>query len=216
MAGKGQKLKADWTIVERDYSAGVLSIRAIAELHGVSPAAVVAHAKKDGWTRDQSKVVQARAEKLAATAAMREQLADGRDATNREYREAVANIVANVKIRHRQDIERMRALALRMISELEAETANYQDFQDLAKLLKDTKEESGVRRLGVFDKVLSSGARTERLKDLTAIIRTLVSLEREAYGMPDPNAELNAAKNEPPPQPDMAQLLAAIAQKLPG
>lgn len=216
MAGKGAQVKADWEIVERDYSAGVLSIRQIAKIHSVSPAAVCAQAKKGGWTRDQSKVVQARAEKLAATAVMREQLADGKAATAKEYRDAVATVVAQVKVRHRQDIERMRALALRMLAELEAETQNYQDFQKLADLLTQTKEIGGVRRLEVYNKVLSSTARVERLKDLTAIIRTLVTLEREAYGMPDPNAELNANKTAPPPQQDAATMLAQIAAILPG
>ncbi|AIU88322.1 terminase small subunit [Pectobacterium odoriferum] len=45
--------KTDWESIKRDYAAGQLSIRAIAELHGVSDTAIRKSAKKEGWTKPE-------------------------------------------------------------------------------------------------------------------------------------------------------------------
>ncbi|WP_219951448.1 terminase small subunit [Dickeya zeae] len=45
--------KTDWEPIKRDYCAGELSIRAIAERHGVSDTAIRKMAKKEGWPKPE-------------------------------------------------------------------------------------------------------------------------------------------------------------------
>ena len=42
----------DWAGIERDYRAGVMSVREIAKWYGVSHTAINKRAKADGWTRE--------------------------------------------------------------------------------------------------------------------------------------------------------------------
>lgn len=51
----------DWTTVEKDYRAGIKTLRQIAEENGVSHVAVQKRAKRDGWTRDADARVSAKA-----------------------------------------------------------------------------------------------------------------------------------------------------------
>jgi hypothetical protein len=45
------KKEVDWKVVEREYRAGVKTMRKLADEHGISHAAVGKRAKRDGWTR---------------------------------------------------------------------------------------------------------------------------------------------------------------------
>ena len=42
----------DWEAVERDYRAGIKTLRAMAEEHGITHGAINKRAKRDMWTRD--------------------------------------------------------------------------------------------------------------------------------------------------------------------
>ena len=44
----------DWEAVEREYRAGQLSNRMIAEKHGISETAIRKRAKRDGWERERA------------------------------------------------------------------------------------------------------------------------------------------------------------------
>lgn len=46
-----ERKTVDWEAVERDYRAGVLSLREIATRHGCSHVAITKRAKRDGWER---------------------------------------------------------------------------------------------------------------------------------------------------------------------
>lgn len=47
-----EKKAPDWIAIEGEYRAGVESIRAIADKHGVSDTAIRKQAKQKGWSRD--------------------------------------------------------------------------------------------------------------------------------------------------------------------
>lgn len=51
MANPDKKV-TDWVAIEGEYRAGVESIRAIADRHGISEGAVRKQAKQKGWSRD--------------------------------------------------------------------------------------------------------------------------------------------------------------------
>lgn len=49
-----EKAAPDWVAIEGEYRAGVQSVRAIADAHGISEAAIRKKAKQKGWMRDPS------------------------------------------------------------------------------------------------------------------------------------------------------------------
>ena len=111
----------DWEAVERDYRAGVTSVSAVAEKHGVSLSQVKIRAKRDGWTRDLSSEIRARAKAKVAqidVQALVEQSASesaGKSAKliKRAIEEA-SDVAAGVIVRHRADIRLQHERAMRL------------------------------------------------------------------------------------------------------
>ena len=58
-----ERKQVDWEGVERDYSAGLLSLREIGAKYGVDEAYIRRKAKKNDWSRDLSAKIQSKAEK---------------------------------------------------------------------------------------------------------------------------------------------------------
>jgi IS5 family transposase len=65
-------MKADWSVIKRQFETGQHSIRALAKVHGISEKAIRKKRDKYGWERKLSAEVKARTrekivERLAAT-----------------------------------------------------------------------------------------------------------------------------------------------------
>ena len=58
----------DWEAIERAYRAGLLSVRAIGESHGVNHATILKRAKKEDWKRDLTDQVRAATKQKVTTA----------------------------------------------------------------------------------------------------------------------------------------------------
>jgi hypothetical protein len=107
----------DWEGVERDYRAGVATLRQIAETYKTNHVSVLKRARSEGWDRDLSARI---AEKAAALITRQEA---NKSATNlvteREVVESNAHVVAIVALAQRRDIKGLRDLAARYKDELE-------------------------------------------------------------------------------------------------
>ena len=97
--------------------------------------------------------------------------------------------IAQVHGEHRADITRFRRLVLTLLAELEAQTDQPELFERLADLVNkgddaDDNGRSRARRLSeAYQRAMSVAGRTKTLKDLADALKTLIALEREAYGM---------------------------------
>jgi hypothetical protein len=182
-----EKTQADWEAIERDYRAGVLSVREIASHHGVSHTAVQKRAKGDkvrqAWSRDLNAKIQARADALVAKREVATQVATERMATDRIVIEANAQRIAQVRGEHRADINRMRALVLRLLEECEAEAATPGLFASLGEIMASPDERGRDRAREAYDKAISLPQRIKGVKELAEALRVLVGMEREAYGI---------------------------------
>jgi len=155
-----QRTTPDWERVEADYRAGLLSLREIATKDGhVTEGAIRKKAKKLGWTRDLAAKIQAKADDLVRKEAVRipgTQQTEYAPAAERVLVEANAHAIAGVRLRHRKDISTGQTACLEMLTELSASVK-------------------------AQDKPLSARAAT--LKTLTDSLKSLVTLEREAWGL---------------------------------
>jgi hypothetical protein len=180
-----EKKAPDWERIEADYRAGLLSVREIAVAQGVSHVAIGKRAKRDGWERDLGAKIKAKAEALVTSRTVTKEVTAQRVATDRAIIEANAEVIANVRIQHRQDIGRARTLAMGLLAELEIQTSNRELLEELGEVLGGTDTESGLsdKMIALYQAVTSLPGRTKTMKDLGDTLHKLIGLERDAYNI---------------------------------
>ena len=188
-----EKRTIDWERIEVQYRAGLLSTREIAAQHRVSHTAINKRAKTEGWDRDLSARIRARAEAVVSKAEVSAEVSNAKLATDREVVEAAGNLVASIHLTQRSDIKRARAVGMKLLAELEAQTDELDLVEQLADAIRDDDPE---KRLDALERVISLGSRTKVAKDLADTLKNLVGLEREAYG-------IDRIPPEPPPAPEI-------------
>lgn len=179
-----EKKTPDWERIEADYRAGVLSLREIAGANpGINHVAIARRAKKEGWTRDLSAKIQAKADELVTREAVTDAVTANSSVSERQIIEANAARIAQVRGEHRADISRMRKLVLDLLAELEAVTGNVGLFEELGEFLRGDGESADTKRAEVYSRAISMASRIDGLKKLADAMKTLIALEREAYGL---------------------------------
>lgn len=180
-----KKAQIDWELIERDYRAGVLSVREIAASQGITHGAINKRAKRDGWLRDLKAKIQAKADALVSKREVSTLVSAERVATEKTIVDGNAQRIADVRMEHRGDILRMRRLVLAMLTELEIETDSPDLFEELGELLRSEDDKGQDKRNDIYRKVIGSAGRIDSMKKLAETLRVLVTLEREAYGIDD-------------------------------
>ncbi len=181
------KTQPDWERIELDYRAGILSLREIAGGHTLTEGAIRKRAKRDGWERDLAAKIQAKADALVRKAEVRSQYAV---TSERQIIEANAERIAQVRGEHRADITRMRTLVLRLLSECEAEAGDPTLFAELGEILRKPDANGTDRLNDAYNKAIALPTRIKGVKDLADTLKTLISMEREAY-------DIGAAASQP-------------------
>lgn len=183
------KTLPNWVQIEADYRAGVKSLRQIAEENGITHGAVNKRAKRDDWSRDLAAKIKAKADALVSKAAVSTEESAKKAVTEKQTVEANAQTQADVRLAHRADIKRSRALALSLLAELEAQSTKPEVFAQIEQALAERKEGEDLppaaRKLlsDGLSKALSLGGRTVTFKALAEALRITISLEREAFGI---------------------------------
>lgn len=127
----------DWEGVERDYRAGVATLRQIAETYGTTHTTVANRAKEKGWDRDLSAKIAAKAEAILSKANLASDLYKTPD--EKQIVESNAQVVAIVALAHRRDIKGLRDLAARYKDELEDCEEDLQKRASILKTLTDVQ-----------------------------------------------------------------------------
>ena len=126
----------DWDRIEPLYRAGVRSLKDIGSEFGVSAPGILKKAKKEGWSRDLSGKIRAKAEAQVNAAAVNASVNAETKVRERDVIEANAQAIANALLSHRKDIARNRGLANKLLTELEAQVDNPEEFEKLGETLK--------------------------------------------------------------------------------
>lgn len=185
-----KKVAPDWERIEADYRAGLLSVREIAAAHGISHTYINTRAKKFGWAKDLSKRIQDKAEAVVSTATVSSGVSMETTLSDKAIVDANAQVIANIRLAHRTDISRSRTLAMSLLGELEAQTGGLELFEQLGEILRSEDDKGQDKRNDIYQKVISSAGRIDGMKKLSDTLKTLVGLEREAYGISAPQ-EIN-------------------------
>jgi hypothetical protein len=193
-----KKAAPDWERIEADYRAGILSIREIAAAQGITDTAIRKRAKREEWVRDLAERIQAKADALVRTAQVRSEVRTESAISERELIASGAETLAHVHLTQRKDVGRARVLAMALLAELESETGNIELFEQLGVMLRSDDEKGQDKRNDLYQKVISSAGRIESMKKLAETLKTLIGLEREAYGLSDVQKVELTGKNGAP------------------
>lgn len=185
------KPTADWERIEADYRVGVRSLREIAAAHSITEGAIRKRAKRDGWTKNLAPKVRAKADALVRKETVRTELVrtDPAQSATAESRtsnlsekitvDIEATVQSRIRLSHRTDIAKSRALVVTLMDELKAET----ERPEPKKVTKATPAR------------LPLSTRTTIAKSLAEALKTTIGLEREAYAIvSDANLENPIAK----------------------
>ncbi len=150
-----EAIAPDWGKIELDYRAGIKVLRQIASEHGITEGAIRKRAKAEDWERDLGAKIQAKSDAIVQKETVRNLVRKEYSAYHEnDLVTANAEITAGVRLEHRKDVQNLRRIAKKFSEELEA------DETDVPLPAKITS-----------------------LKNLSDTTKTLIALEREAFGI---------------------------------
>lgn len=150
-----EKKPVDWVEIERDYRSGTMSIRELAAWYGISDTAIRKRAKRDGWTR-------------AETKASSQREPDREPEPAKVY---VGTVLTPENTTPEAIVGRGRNLVMRMMDELDATTTRNGELEALIVSSTDEADASGQR--AALMQAVSLKTRSDVLKALATAAKTL-------------------------------------------
>lgn len=175
-----KKAPTDWESIEKDYRAGVLSIREVAKIHGVSDTAIRKKAKAESWQRDLTERVneQVRAELVRNTVRASD------PQTEREIVDAAAATVVQVVRSHRTRIGHGNDLVDLLTKQLMDVAGKREDFEQAIDL-ECAGDKSPERRTRLM-KAVALSTHAGMAVNLANALKVLIGLERQAFNLDAP------------------------------
>lgn len=170
----------DWDAVGKEFRAGIRSLRDIAAEHRISESGLRKHARREGWERDLTARIKARADALVRKEAVRMEERAAHRASERELVEANATALTQVILTHRADIARARAVVQKLLGRLDV--ASGLGDLDIQSLIGAVEQDS-KRASEQLEKILGIPALASNVKALSDALKTVIGLEREAFGL---------------------------------
>lgn len=194
MARKRKEVDRDALALE--YRAGMLSLRALGNKYGLAASRITQIAEEEGWVRDLSAKIQAKTESKLNRSLLNNNLNAEKRISERQEVDGVAQARTEIVVSHRNDIQRNRSLAMRLLEELEQTTDHNDLFRELGELLHAPDEKGNDRRNELYRKVIDMPARIDGVKKLAETLKTLIGLERQAFGLKDGDDDHNNGSYE--------------------
>ena len=168
----------DWEAVEREYRAGVKTLRQIADEFGVSNPAIVKRAKRDGWARNLAAKIQAKAESLVSKQEVSKEVSKEAAISERQTIEVNAQMLADKLLGQRADIARARATVQRLWIIIDTELDHPEEFSHIGELLR-SEDEFGQDKLNdLYRAAISIPQQVKNTKLLCDALKVLIELER--------------------------------------
>ena len=136
----------DYEGIEKDYRAGFLTIRQIADKYGVNKSTVVSQSKKHGWERDLTEAIKARAKAKLAVIDINETIDENvHNAVQKSVQaqknalESAADAVAGIVLKHRKAFAEDLARAKKIEAKLDEMLDGIADAKDIAAVASTYK-----------------------------------------------------------------------------
>jgi hypothetical protein len=172
-----QNNNIDWEGVEKDYRAGILSIREIGRRYDCSEGIIRKNAKKKGWQRDLTEKVRERVRtKMVRKRVRKDNAYQDNDKTDEEIDEEIIEESADEAVKilelHRKDIEKLREIEQKLIADLSGEPKKTWVGQYQGEIVD-----------GEYDLTISEKAMAAN--NLANVQHKRIQLERQAYKLND-------------------------------
>lgn len=175
----------DWEAVEREYRAGVKTLRQIGEEYGCSHTAIKKRADNESWGRDLSERIKAKAAELVSSGEVSKEVSKEAKVSERHIVDANAEMMANVIRSHHKSLSRLDSVIKLLFDRLESELGNTELFESLGEMMA-TPDENGNDRLNeLYRKVISLPSQTDTAKKLAETLKTKIELERKVFKIED-------------------------------
>ncbi len=183
--------KVDYERIEPGWRAGALSPSQLAAEYtdatgvSVSRSAIIKHFTELGIPRDLKAKVRAKADAMVAEAMVTGKVSTVTTKRDTEIIDESATREAIVRLSHRTDIARSRNIVMSLFAELEAicGVENAELLSQLGELMRNPDENGQDRRNDLYRKLISLPGRAKTMKDLGDSLKTMIGLEREAFGI---------------------------------
>lgn len=193
MTEKRQKI--DYDRIERGWRAGILSPRQLAAAYEeetgqkVSHAAIIKHFTKLGIPRNLAEKIKAKSDAMVTQAMVTEQVTPVTIKRDQEIIEDAATQLTYVRLNQRKDIQRSRKIAMSLFDELEMMVGleNVKLLEMLGELMWSPDDKGNDKVNDLYMKIISMPGRVKSMKDLSDTLKTLIALERQAFGLDDEN-----------------------------
>lgn len=182
--------QVDWELIEREYRAGQLSVRALAEKHGVSHPAISKRAKAGNWVRNATAEVRERTQAaLIAGQDLEEVTSGNRKVTTPTPDTIEVAVQTNLAVigRHRRDIGHGHRLVGLLFSQLEEAALHREEIEDEIER-ECVGDETTARRTRML-KAVSLPSHAGVIRDLSTALKNLIPLERQAYNLDEVSSE---------------------------
>lgn len=183
VAPVSEKKIIDWETLSVHYHAGIRSLRDMGIEFGVSDAAIIKKARKEGWTRDLKGKIKAKADKLVSAAMVSAEVSAQTKVTEKLTIEVEAQVRSRIILGHRQDIPAARKLVSKLFAELELQTDGIELLHNLGEIMREPNESGQDKRNDLYNKVISLSGRSTTLKSLVDSLKVMIALEREAFSI---------------------------------
>ncbi len=173
-----ERPEIDWEAIDREYAAGMLSVREIARRYSCSEGAIRKRAKAEGWERDLTAKVQKEVRRKLVREGVRS------EASEREIIEQASETGVTIVKLHRKSIQKSQNIVDSLLEQL-SEFAEERDEIEKA-IIDETKGKNGkvdgLRRARML-KAVSLPSHSVVLRDLSMAQKNLIALERQAYNL---------------------------------
>ena len=179
MAGK----QTDWEAIEAEYRSGTISNAELGRKYDVSESYIRKRAKEGGWSKDLTAKVQAAVRDKLVRAVVRSDNARTNSRTDAEIIEAAAETAVQVVQIHRRDVRNGRMICARLFAELQDTSDNREIIAE--SIDSETQDDLSPTRRNQMMRAISLPTRARAMLDLSAAMKNLVAVERQAFSLDD-------------------------------
>ena len=172
----------DWEGIEREYRAGVLTLREIAVRFGICHSSIIARAKKYCWDRDLAAKIRAKAEALVTQRSVYKTKTKTASIAENAIIDANASYIADIQLRERDSLKRQRALSELLLAEVEMLTISPEQLKALGEIMSDPEAKRDAMA-DLYQKIISTPGRVDTFKKLVETTKTLIEMEWKVYGL---------------------------------
>ena len=177
----GLRKPVDWEAIHNDYRVGIKSLRMMASEYGISHVSIKKRADKESWSSDLVAKIHVAMQARLNRAMVNSMVNSKTQVSDKTLIEVAAETQTSIILEHRRVIGRIWVTLMSLLAELETLTCHNRLFEELGELMKGELGQDRCDEL--YNRIIELPMRIAAMKKLVEILKMLIGLEREAFGI---------------------------------